>query len=106
VSYPIYLPAIGNRLGEEIDAEVARARAKFPQPNPTYIALCEEVGEVAKALLEKRSYAEIRAEAIQVAAMAVRLIQEGDPTMGRTFDHDHETAGSIRALADKTEGDS
>jgi len=72
-----------DRTRFEIEAELERARAKFPMPNPTFVALVEEVGELAQALLKckaglhepsKRVYE----EAIQVAVMAIRVLEEGD----------------------------
>ena len=44
------------------------------------VALTEEVGELAKALLDE-SRERIRAEAIQVACVAIRIIEEGDCTI-------------------------
>jgi hypothetical protein len=72
---------------ENVAAEVHRAIVKFPQPNPTLAALTEEVGEVAKALLHLRegkahSWGDVYDEAVQVAAMALRIAVEGDPTIG------------------------
>lgn len=67
----------------EIDAELERARARFPMPNPTFCALVEEIGELAQALLKckpgspehsKRVYE----EAVQCAVMAIRVLEEGD----------------------------
>jgi hypothetical protein len=78
----------------EVRAEFERAIALHPSPNPTLAALTEEVGEVAKALLERRQlslvtgqiqpggWAGVRVEAVQVAAMAARIALEGDPTLG------------------------
>ncbi len=64
-------------LLDDIFAELKRARDKFPGDRVTYTALCEEVGELAKALLdEPRS--RVREEAIQVAVMAMRVILDGD----------------------------
>jgi len=67
----------------EIDDELARARAKFPMTNHTFVALVEEVGELAQALLKcKPGYDEpskrVYEEAIQVAVMAIRVLEEGD----------------------------
>lgn len=70
----------------EISDELARARAKFPMPNPTFVALVEEVGELAQALLKcdpvKSDYPErckrVYEEAVQVATMAIRVMEEGD----------------------------
>ncbi len=65
--------------------EVSSARQKFPSPNCNMIALMEEVGELANALLEvkrgNRDPKEIWEEAVQVAAMACRVATEGDPTV-------------------------
>ena len=58
--------------------EVKRARKLFPQPNAINAAMVEEVGEVSKALMYEPWSAVIK-EAIQVAAMALRLSIEGDP---------------------------
>jgi NTP pyrophosphatase (non-canonical NTP hydrolase) len=70
-------------LTDEIKAEVARATAKFPTwPNDPLHALAvlgEEFGELTKAMLQltyephKTSANEVRSEAIQTAAMALRL---------------------------------
>lgn len=63
-----------------IAAEVGAAKAKFPSPEALLAALSEEYGEVAKAVLSE-SWANVRKEAIQCAAMCVRLALEGDPTL-------------------------
>lgn len=39
---------------DDLRNEIAKARAKFPGPNPTIAALTEEVGELAKAMLHIR----------------------------------------------------
>lgn len=67
-------------LIEEIIAELARARAKFPGDNATFHALTEEVGELAKAMMEEPRHA-VRKEAVQVAVMAMRVVLDGDATM-------------------------
>lgn len=64
----------------EVSSELHRAMKKFPQPNPTFHALVEEVGELSTALFEEPR-ANVRKEAVQVAVMALRLALEGDPTM-------------------------
>lgn len=76
MSYPIFLPAIGNDLAERIDEELARARAKFPSQDASicYLALAEEVGEVAKAMLENVPPSDVEAELVQVAVMAIRTL--------------------------------
>ena len=68
----------------DVQAELDRARAKFPDNHHQFAALSEEHGEAAKALLE-RDYGEatdeeVYAELVQVAAMAVRVAVEGDDT--------------------------
>jgi len=63
---------------DAINAEVMKARLKFPGNAKLLAALVEEVGELAKALLQRRPKDEIEREAIQVAAVAVRIIEEGD----------------------------
>jgi hypothetical protein len=63
---------------DAVGAEVLRARAKFPGNRNMLAALTEEVGELATALLQGKPRDEIEREAIQVAAMAVRIIEEGD----------------------------
>lgn len=69
---------------EQISAEVGRATHKFPtwptDPLHAVVVLGEEFGELTKAMLqltyepEKTSAQEVRTEAVQTAAMAVRLI--------------------------------
>lgn len=67
-------------LDYAIQAELARARRKFPSSEGSLAALTEEVGELAKAVLDE-SRDRIIAEAVQVAAMAIRVAIEGDPTL-------------------------
>lgn len=59
--------------------EVFDARKKFPDPTHLLAALTEEVGELAKAFLDEPSH-RIYEEAKQVAAMAIRIMEEGDPS--------------------------
>jgi NTP pyrophosphatase (non-canonical NTP hydrolase) len=68
----------------EVQAEVARATKKFPtwptDPLHAVAVLGEEFGELTKAMLQltyeshKTSAEEVRTEAIQTAAMAMRLV--------------------------------
>jgi NTP pyrophosphatase (non-canonical NTP hydrolase) len=71
---------------QEVQAELARATAKFPtwptDPLHALAVLGEEFGELTKAMLQftyephkKVTRMHIRAEAIQTAAMALRLAQ-------------------------------
>lgn len=61
-----------------ISAETKRARKKFPGNRHILAALTEEAGELAQAILQKKDKKNINKEAFQVAAMAVRIIEEGD----------------------------
>lgn len=61
-----------------VQAELIRARKLHP--NGCYLAaLVEEVGEVAKAMMQEGSASErAREELVQVASTAIRLIEEPD----------------------------
>jgi hypothetical protein len=71
-------------LHEEILHELARARAKFPSQGvwKTLAALTEEVGELNETVLQifadtnpkGKTIQDIRKEAVQVAAMAMRIV--------------------------------
>ena len=63
----------------ELEAEVERARRKFPGNRHLLAALTEELGEVANAILEHGNGQRMREEAVQVACVAMRLYEEGDP---------------------------
>lgn len=69
----------GEKILTDIIAELKRAQTKFPSPNPNLAALMEEVGELARAFLERKSQDEVYNECIQIAAMAIRCAVEGDP---------------------------
>ncbi len=64
---------------DAIAGEVMKAREKFPGTRFLLAALVEEVGELAEAIgtCDKKH---IRKEAIQVCAVAIRIIEEGDAT--------------------------
>lgn len=62
----------------EIAVEVAAARRKFPSRRHLCVALMEEVGELAEALLESDNWEDVRSEAKQVACVAIRIMEEGD----------------------------
>ncbi len=64
----------------DVSAEVARARRLFPNRKHLLAALVEEVGELARAYLDNEGSSRVRAEAIQVACMAVRIAVEGEET--------------------------
>lgn len=70
----------------EVEREVARSREKFPGNRKMLAALDEEVGELARALLDNDP-AQRRLEAVQVAATAIRIAEEGDADLdGRNED--------------------
>lgn len=64
---------------EALDAEMGRAREKFPSNRYLMTALVEEVGELAQATLQQQGRERIRREALQVACVAMRIYEEGDP---------------------------
>lgn len=61
-----------------LDTELVYARTKFPGTRFLTVALMEEVGELAKALLQKKPPEEWMGEALQVACVAIRIYEEGD----------------------------
>ena len=61
----------------DVAGEVRRAREKFPRNAHMLAALMEEVGELAQAFLQGQTNEEIRAEAMQVACVAIRIMEEG-----------------------------
>lgn len=61
----------------EVRAELIRARAKFPGDRIMTLALAEEFGEMCKAVLDEPA-ANVRKEAVQTAAMAARVVLDGD----------------------------
>lgn len=76
-------PISGDQFAIAVAAELIKARAKFPGTKNLTVALAEELGELSKALLD-HSYGKgendaVYAEAVQVAAMAQRVAEEGDP---------------------------
>ena len=72
-------------LLRDIEDELKSARIKYPEPNHMLSAITEEVGELAKSLLDLQFHDEgssldVYNEAIQVIVTAIRIIQEGDTT--------------------------
>ncbi len=76
------LEVLDLEVDARIKAELAYARKKFPHNTHMLAALTEEVGELAKALLEHHRgelpREDVLSEAVQVAAMAIRVATEGD----------------------------
>ena len=88
---------------EEVKAELARATTKFPtwptDPLHALAVLGEEYGELNKAMLQltyephKVTPADVREEAIQTAAMALRLAMSLDRyEYKRSQQHEQQTA--------------
>lgn len=85
-----------------INAELRYARRRFPDNEDMLAALVEEVGEVANALLEHKRGAKpakpVFAEAIQVAAMAIRLAEEGSAEFPYKYEHAHYQAFDVHPV--------
>ncbi len=69
----------------DVEAELARARQKFPKNEHLFAALTEEVEELSQVLLQHKyepdkgkTPEDIYTKAIQVAVMAIRVATEGD----------------------------
>jgi len=58
--------------------EVTKARKKFPNQShwKTLCALTEEVGELNQAVLQHKAPGDIMSEAVQVAVMAMRVVND------------------------------
>jgi hypothetical protein len=63
-------------VAQDLDRELKRARIKHPPCTRErfMVALMEEVGELAKEVLEGGTEERIRAEALQVACVALRVV--------------------------------
>lgn len=73
------------KVFERIQVEITKARTKFPNNEDLIVALQEEVGELSQALLEikhephkQTTMEDVLSEAVQVAAVAIRIATEGD----------------------------
>jgi NTP pyrophosphatase (non-canonical NTP hydrolase) len=75
---------------EALAAEIVLARAKFPGNRHLLAALTEEVGELAKALLQGRPEDEWEREALQVACVAIRILEEGDAEFAALTDEEKQ----------------
>lgn len=84
------LTSVDGQVIRMVRDELAAARAAFPGDTHRLAALGEEHGELCKALMEHdrglgTSPQEVLREAIQVAAMAIRLATEGDANFSYLF---------------------
>lgn len=70
----------------DLAEEMVRAREKFPANALLLAALAEEMGELAKALLQREGSDRVRKEALQVACVAMRIYEEGDATFDNVTD--------------------
>lgn len=83
MSYPTILPTIGNSLAEELDEALHKAitkHAPFNTAHEGYAVILEELDELwdeVKAWQpDNHRVAEMRKEAVHVAAMAIRFIKD------------------------------
>lgn len=74
------VPMIDGSVLLELHAELARARRKFPRKQASahegFAVLLEEVDELWDAIKANEGKERLRAEAVQVAAMAIRFLEE------------------------------
>lgn len=73
---------------DRLSAEVHAARRKFPGNRFLLAALTEEVGELAQAMLQKKPREDVEKEALQVACVALRILEEGDASFSDIQDHE------------------
>ena len=66
---------------EDLAAEVRFARSKFPGGYNLNAALMEECGELVTAQMQQLGNEHVRLEAIQVMALAFRIMTEGDASL-------------------------
>jgi hypothetical protein len=72
----------------ELSRELDKGRLKFPHNRFLLAALTEEVGELASTLLQRERPERIKREALQVAAVAMRIYEEGDATFEHVTDEE------------------
>lgn len=70
---------VGHALMDVRD-EIINAIEQYPYPDGLMCALTEEVGELARAMISEPRE-RVWSEAIQVAATAIRIAMDGDPTL-------------------------
>ena len=73
-----------NKMINDIREELVVAKDKFPDNHHQLTAFNEEAGELNQAMLEcehgKQTSTDVYREAVQAAAMAIRVATEGDDT--------------------------
>lgn len=67
-------------------ATAAKASAKFPQPNYVTLKIAEEAGEVVRGAVHyaenRMEWSEVEGEIVQLLAMLIRFVTEGDQVIG------------------------
>jgi hypothetical protein len=75
-------------LVEKSRASAEKASRKFPQPNYVALKIAEEAGEVVRGCVHyaegRMGWAEVESEIVQLLAMLIRLVTEGDQINGVT----------------------
>lgn len=83
-------------LVEKARTAAAKASTKFPQPNYVTLKIAEEAGEVVRGAVHyaegRMEWAEVEGEIVQLLAMLIRFVTEGDQVNGIT-----PPAAAIRA---------
>lgn len=73
-------------LVEQARVVAAKASAKFPQPNYVTLKIAEEAGEVVRGAVHyaenRMKWSEVEAEIVQLLAMLIRFVTEGDEING------------------------
>ena len=82
LEHPDAVPGDVIRLIPGVIEEVIHSRTKYPTNRQLMGALIEEAGECTKALFGEVPNANVTREAIQVAAVALRIATEGDADFG------------------------
>jgi len=81
-------------LADAVTFEYERAVKLFPGANNNTLALCEEHGELVKAVIDhsqgKATLEEAYEELVQTMAMCLRLYFQGDDTIGLPPLRSHE----------------
>lgn len=77
----------GNLVGRARTA-AAKASVKFPQPNYVTLKIAEEAGEVVRGAVHyaenRMEWSEVEGEIVQLLAMLIRFVTEGDQINGIT----------------------
>ena len=73
-------------LVERARAAAAKASVKFPQPNYVTLKIAEEAGEVVRGAVHyaenRMEWSEVEGEIVQLLAMLIRFVTEGDQING------------------------